>query len=323
MTDEPEKPARSGQANAEIGKRLANAYQPIQVGQAYAEIGKRLAENFKPLQIRTEFGLGDAFKRLSETVTAYQKTWTASITRFQSVFRDVFGDAEKLGRLEPTGWLPHSTTPLHLLEDEVATADLRDQVEQHYVDSWPEIKADFATRVALYDLDDEAQEAFLEALSAHETGHYRSVVRLLFPEFERIAGKEFYQGKFYEKPREGETQGKQITSLSGFRDAIGDLPLSDVVGFDYGFQLYKKLDDHLYKAVGSSPSRIRRCENDPVPNRNASLHGIVSYRSFQNSMNMIIMADYVYHLFSVMKLYLIEEASDDVDRTEIAGGSNS
>lgn len=317
LADDPKKPSPSKQDYAALGKRISEAYKPVEIGQAYTEMAKRLTEKFKPIQIRTDFGMGDAVKRISESLSSYTRNitagWQQALSGFQTMMQNVLGDLEKLGRLEPTGWLPHSSTPVHLLEVDTSVDELKASVEQHYDENWPEIKAQFVERIGKYDLDDEAKETFLEALSAHETGHYRSVVRLLFPEFERVACKEFYQGKLYEPPTEGETQGKQITSLTGFRDSIGELPLGDVIGFDYGYHLYKKLDSHLYSSVGSSKSRIRRCQNDPVPNRNASLHGIVSYKSFQNSMNMLIMADYIYHLFSVMKAYLIEEESDNAE----------
>lgn len=283
---------------------------PIQIGQAYEQMLQRLTEGFLPLKFNTDFGIGATLKRISDSVPVIHREFAETMIGFQTTFRNVFGDIAKIKRLEPTGWLPHSSSPLHLLDDEIEAEELRAQVETHYRANWSEIKAGFIERIAAYDLDDEAKETFLEALDAHEASHYRSVVRLLFPEIERIACKEFYQGKLYEKPKEGESQGKQITSLTGFRETVLDLPAGDVIGFEYGMQLYEKLNDHLYSAVGSSKSRIRRCEQDPVPNRNASLHGIVSYKSFQNSMNMLIMAEYTYHLFSVMKEYLLEESDE-------------
>ena len=35
-----------------------------------------------------------------------------------------------------------------------------------------------------------------------------------------------------------------------------------------------------------------------VPNRHASIHGLVSYSTFKHSMNMIIMADYIFQILT-------------------------
>ncbi|MCW4462666.1 hypothetical protein OK349_13190 [Sphingomonas sp. BT-65] len=257
---------------------------------------------FQPIKIDQPFT--NSSIEIGRVFREFRENLGRSMLKLQGALIEAFGDAKKISRLESAGWLPHSTSPFHLITKEVAQSDIGLLVNTHYRDNWASIKAEITEHIAQYDLDEEAKATFLEALEAHESGYYRAVVRLMFPEIERIACKEIYGGKQYEEPEEEGQQAKQITNLTGFRKAIGELPLHEVVGFDFGLNLYHKLDEHLYKNIGSKPKHIRRYEKDPVPNRHASIHGLVSYATFQNSINMLIMADFMYHLFSGMKTYI-------------------
>ncbi len=46
---------------------------------------------------------------------------------------------------------------------------------------------------------------------------------------------------------------------------------------------------------------MERFAQDPVPNRHAAVHGLVSYSSMQNSLNTIFMADYIFQVISFLK----------------------
>jgi hypothetical protein len=125
-------------------------------------------------------------------------------------------------------------------------------------------------------------------LAGHRIGHFRSVVRLLFPEIERIAGTltDFAKAK---KP------DKVLQELAG------ELSLSDIEPHGYsGFALFQRLVDHLYVPVYTAEER-QRMEADHVPNRHAALHGVVIYRSFKNSLNTLIMTDYVFQVADVVR----------------------
>ena len=56
----------------------------------------------------------------------------------------------------------------------------------YYTDNWSEVRTQLETRMSSHEIDDEAKATFREALDAHEAGFYRSVSRVLFPEFERM-----------------------------------------------------------------------------------------------------------------------------------------
>jgi hypothetical protein len=69
---------------------------------------------------------------------------------------------------------------------------------------------------------------------------------------------------------------------------------------DYGIALYLKLEGHLYKRV-KKPDEVERAQADAVPNRHASLHGIVVYNTAKSSLNALIMTDFIFHLISQIK----------------------
>ena len=64
----------------------------------------------------------------------------------------------------------------------------------------------------------------------------------------------------------------------------------------YGWMLFDLLIHHLYESVNDS--NRAKYEGDDVPNRHASIHGLVSYSTFKHSMNMIIMADYIFQVLT-------------------------
>jgi len=270
---------------------LGSAIQP----NVFGEVGRLISE------------FGEAFRNISKG--------------FFSVLGEVVERAKRADLIEATGWLPHYTTPLSLIAVTNTKLEVSEIIGTHYKEQWAAVRQMFDERQAAYDLDDEAKATFQEALAAHEAGLYRAVVRVLFPEIERVAKKEIYQGKHYEQPEaendsylfwlspdELKRAPPAITNLTGLRSALGDLPLHVVGSADFGMNLYQRVMDHLYKNIGTSPSRIRKYENDPVPNRHASLHGLVSYTTFQNSINMLIMADFMFHVISGMKRYIVHEA---------------
>jgi hypothetical protein len=143
----------------------------------------------------------------------------------------------------------------------------------------------------LTSVDDEAKAAFREALDAHTVGMYRCVCRLLFPEIERVARLEIYDGRV----------GKRMTSQHDLRKLAGRLTPGalEPIGF-LNLNLFKKLQGHLYDDIKTEEHRVR-CEADAVPNRHAALHGFVVYATMQNSLNTIFMTDYILQIIDYYK----------------------
>ncbi len=194
-------------------------------------------------------------------------------------------------RIEQAGWLPHYTTPLAEIQDVTDVEKLNEILNEHYENAWPSVRQMFEERLVSYEIDEEAKTAFSEALDAHEAGLFRTAVRAVFPEIERIVREELYGG-----------EGDRIASVPKLIQAAGEMPAgsTDEPGGLFGLTLFGKLYEHLY-ANTLTEEDLRRCVADPVPNRHAALHGRVSYRTRQNSINALIMTDYIFQVVCAVK----------------------
>lgn len=263
------------------------------------------------INIGETVSLMTAIGRLAKSMIDFRTDFRLVTNSFIKRLADEFRAAALADRVNSTGWLPHETTPF----SQIATDDTPEEIDRklsaYYSENWPAVREVFATRLEKYDLDDEAKNTFREAMDAHEAGLYRCSVRVLFPEIERIAREDIYDGKYYEPAKEDDPDDKRpsITNLTGLRDTVGGMPLHIVGSVDYGMALYDRMMQHLYKNVGTTKSKIERYRNDPVPNRHASLHGIVPYKSAKNSINMLVMADFMFHIISGMKKYISDAES--------------
>lgn len=193
--------------------------------------------------------------------------------------------------LESVGLLPHYTTPFHIFNTGSPEENAKFVVD-FYDKNWSDVKNQFNENLTNYLVDDEAKTVFAEALSNHEIGHFRSVPRLLFPEIERVFRCEL-----------AICRNNSISSLKDLRGFGGQLTASDIKPSGYhGFHLFKKLDMHLYADTKKlSDSDFEKLLNDPVPNRHASLHGLVIYSSKISSLNVLIMTDYIFQIMTVYK----------------------
>ncbi|MNH83266.1 hypothetical protein D3C73_356610 [compost metagenome] len=194
--------------------------------------------------------------------------------------------------LEEAGWLPHYTTPD--FPSTMAPEAACESLLRHYCDNWPTVEAAFRERLSNYVIDEEAKACFSEALKAHAQGLYRVAPRLLFPEIERLVRQDLIPA-----PDAG---------LRGVRIASDQLGLSNLhrSGF-LSLRLYDTFTRHMYARAKTEEERARILA-DPVPNRHASLHGIVVYNSVQSSINALIMAEFV--LLTVSALSNIHANAD-------------
>jgi hypothetical protein len=262
---------------------------------------------------------------IAESLQSIGKVWRevvqSSFAPFQQVFARIAAEQKKAELVERIGWLPHYTTPFHLIDVEAHDeAFVQALLTEYYVDRWHAVEAQFLENLNAYHIDEEAKATFKEALDAHRHGLFRSVPRTLFPEIERIACNEIYGGKrtIFEETRRGKQKAINITSLPGISEAARDLPASEMLSYEFGMQLFTKMEEHLYARVGDDAEQIAKFASDPVPNRHATLHGIISYGSCQNSLNALMMTDFMFHLISRVKQYVVDE---DEGHETIADGA--
>ena len=204
--------------------------------------------------------------------------------------------------LNVAGWLPHYTTPLSLVED--CSGDVcavRSKLNEYYEHNWSSVRRTIESHLAEYNVDEEAKATFREALDAHGYGLHRSVCRVLFPEVDRLLRTELF-GR-----RTGNETYKKIVETLVNDKALDDFLPGGWFDFDYFGHLTaairERSDDALDERIFGLFSRVeeddlQRVGQDPVPNRHAAMHGLVSYSSPQNSLNTIFVADYMFRLIS-------------------------
>ena len=189
-----------------------------------------------------------------------------------------------------TGWLPYHTVPISYVEECGGNTPLLEQrLSSFYETNWNEIRQDIESRLEAYHVDEEARETFREALSAHEAGFYRCVCRVLFPEIERMIRILFFEDKA------GTIPSKEMLNSLTHRGSLKDFMPREA----YGWILFGRLVAHLYAPV--TEKNRKKFQKDFVPNRHASIHGRASYSTHKHSMNMIIMADYIFQVLPSIK----------------------
>ena len=211
------------------------------------------------------------------------------------------------------GWVPNSTTPFGLVEECADDAvKLQRLLIAHYSDNWRDVRERLGASVSSRDIDDEAKAVFREALDAHEHGRYRCVVRLLFPEFERVFRQALFEGKAGQIKH-----GRLIEELTGGNEwiAVSDFlfaGIQDVALYNYltgGARRPRASGDRSSgHASGHTSGLYITVDNynldhvrlNPVPTRHAVVHGLAVYSSQQSSLNAIFIADYVFAVTSAV-----------------------
>jgi|SRR5579885_2575863 len=201
------------------------------------EVGSRLAEALRPVVE----GFGEAVKAIQEF-------------------------ARKTKLLKDAGFLPHVTMPRHLIaECGDDPAKLSGLIENYYRENWPAIEVAMSLKLAVYHVDEEAKTVFLEALQLHGQGFYRAVVRLLFPEIERVVRND--------KLLRSYAAAKNISPAAALKQAAGALgPSETEPGGFLSLEFFTRLTDHLYVRVEDSAT-VSRMTSDPIPNRHAAIRG--------------------------------------------------
>ena len=220
--------------------------------------------------------LDDALEALARLIEPWMRVLKEIADAITPYAEAVLEWGRGVGAFHETGWLPYHSMPFHEIEECGDNRRLLDRrFDEYFRANWREICTDLEQRLEGYHVDDEAKATFREALTAHEEGLYRCVCRVLFPEIERAIAL-------------GRVRKKELGQI------LGDRSLGEVVaGERFAYVLFSRLVSHTYEQVRTSRARF---EQDPLPNRHAAMHGLVSYRTHKNSMNMLLMTDYIFRL---------------------------
>ncbi|MBB4123596.1 hypothetical protein [Martelella radicis] len=202
-----------------------------------------------------------------------------------AVFSAKFDQTMQLNeKIVQIGWMPHPVFPLDTLDLHLQDSELDALLARYVEENFEAIECFFIESATKYGITDTVPMVMTEALNCHCHNNYRAVVRLLFPEIESAARTVFRY------PIQ-----KGIASIPDVREIIGKLSFPMVFDHPGTFSIYDKLNEHMYRQVKSS-LELTAAQADPVPNRHAAIHGLVDYSSMQNSMNTIIMADFIFRL---------------------------
>ena len=194
------------------------------------------------------------------------------------------------------GWVVHHTLPIALLEDEdIETLD--QTILSHYRERWDEVRKEMEVATSCYLVDRDSKEAMFQSLEAHERGLYRLVPRTMLAEIERATRVQLHKS----------IAGHGLNVKEKILREAGDLPISSLQDLSSGMILYEVFERHLYERIDDEDDRSRFVE-DAIPNRHATVHGLVPYASEKSSLNAIFLADFGFFVITQIKMEKIREA---------------
>ncbi len=266
----------------------------------------------KEMMNKHQSGIYESMKRFNEIVS--EMSWS-----MEAVFRPIFQSLESsishlasvfkkyqtfIKSVKETGWLPYYSIPIHCVEECDGNIDLlENRLSNYYTTHWDEIRRDIESRLRSYHVSEETKETFREALSVHEGKNYRCVSAPLFSAIDR----EFYfltdqnPSKILYESAPFDTL-QNLTSHEIIKELTGHWPQVDSGSIQaYFWVLLDRLVNHVYKTVNGE--NRKEYEQDFTPNRHAAVHGLVSYSTHKHSMNMIIMADFIFQILPLKKLF--------------------
>ena len=233
-----------------------------------------------------KFGeLGTALNRIKEPLAKGVKPLSTVFVLLYEYFEEYHLSKQQCELLIKSGWVPHYTIPFEEIEKN--REDLSQFIENYYKNNWSEIKAIIQNKIELHDIDNEAKTTLLESLEMHEAQFFKAVPRTLFPEIERIVRDRF---------RDKYNFFDGIASLQDLRNNLENIGIADIERDElFAFTLLKMLEDRFYKRCKSFLV-LEQIKKDPIPNRHATIHGYTPYKNFQNSLNAIFIADFIFYL---------------------------
>ena len=244
-------------------------------------------------------GFRQAMAHLSEVLAPHLQTLNQTLELFArySNFMD---------SVDAAGWLPYDSVSVQFVEECGGDASLLNRrLSEFYVEKWGCVQGEIESRLKVYAISEESKATFREALTAHREGLYRCVCRVVFPEIERVLRLHFFDGK-----------AGWISSAKLIERFTGQGELEDFMPRRaHGWTLFGRLIEHVYEEVNEE--NREEYLSDSIPNRHAALHGLVAYSTYKHSVNMIILADYVFQVITDNYPYG-RSLPDDLKREEEA-----
>lgn len=294
--------------------RFADLWNSMQLQWDHSSIIDVIARISAPLTlpyVDVTRALGESLQRLAEE---HAESIRAISTAFQGITTDVLGPwMDRLRVLADediifgknytiidevtllTGRLPFRTIPYgSYIEEEERDVDRIAQRVNDYFDQEEEaILSDIQSGLASHNVDDEARETLTEAIENHRISHYRSTCRLLAPEIERVIREHVLA-----LPMGKVVNAKELDSV------IGDSTFEELaIQGTHDVVVALRMMKHWYSFIDhkQGPQAIAAVQDAPTPNRHAISHGWLPYSTPQDSLNTIILTDYLYRIVTVQK----------------------
>lgn len=193
----------------------------------------------------------------------------------------------RLSRLQTIRWIGHDTMPMELLDGDGTDEQVVEAIVEYYLKNWVSVRKTLLLRLAEYQIDEETKAAYREALDAVPVGLYRLVVPCLVAGIERLVRIEFPELKF-----------GGVNKLDKLRRMIENMTVEGAAMFH--LLVYDCLEEHLYIDV-KDDKQMAAIKSNPVPNRHAALHGLLSYNTAASTLNTIFLCDYVFSMIDANK----------------------
>ena len=207
--------------------------------------------------------------------------WSRYTSPF-SVASSLHQSLAEVAQFEESGWFPHGTFPRHLLDSN------DDVILSYYRSNWTMVKQVIGEELSDCHVGRDAKNSVRQALIAHENGLYRLIPPSLFAAVEQAVRDCLYSNRV-----------GQISMKSELIEVIGHLPISVLPGGNLGFAAFTQLKHHSYESIHTETAR-EHFLNASVPNRHATIHGLVIYSSEKSSLNAIFLTMYVFQVLSVL-----------------------
>lgn len=186
------------------------------------------------------------------------------------------------------GWLPYFPWTHDIARNCENDTNLLDaKLSQFYRAKWGLIRDEILGKLEIYDIEQEAISALREALIAHDQNLYRCVCRLLPTEIERLV-----------RHQRNLDQWEKIKTADIQDEMFKDITKEDLITHNpHGVEYIIYAAGYFYAPV--SPQNLQKYKilYQNIPNRHASLHGNITYSTFKNSVNMILLTYATFNFF--------------------------
>lgn len=234
--------------------------------------------------------LADRVLQFHKNATVIYKRFQEIGLTFEGVLRALFTpekieqlfEAEVFAKVVAAQWFVHESLPVEDIHFGHTEHDITDMFLDHFRENWEELVAASRDRLSQSPVNSVSKAVLLDAMRLHGLGHYRAVVRLVMPEFERLLKQE---------------TGSRFFKNYMLKDYIADWAQAELGDTKEARSFGELINSHMFESIGSE-QEVAVFASNKIPNRHAVIHGLVDYNGEQESINSILLFDTLISVFS-------------------------